>query len=288
MGRRQPSLGVLGQDRPVSIGVGLAGLVTLALAVSACSGSGSEPNAESTPVLSSPTSPATPNPTPPPPPPVPACYQLGYDAALAPTNAANRVPCTGPHTAVTFFVGRFEKGLVVDGDHVHRIESTVCPRRFAGFVGGTLEDRRLSLLRTVWFTPTVDQAALGAHWFECVAIALQSENKLAPLTRPVRGALDRTDGRDHYALCGTAEPGTADFAQRICSLPHTWKALRTVPFAPGRYPGEDKVRAAGQAPCRDAGRAVASDPLSYRWSYQWPTREQWQSGQTWGVCWAPS
>ena len=33
--------------------------------------------------------------------------------------------------------------------------ATECPRRFDDFVGGTVEERRLSMLRAVWFTPTV-------------------------------------------------------------------------------------------------------------------------------------
>src|SRR4051794_18168380 len=215
--RRRP-LGLV----PVA-GVALGG----ALALSGCSGSqSSAPRADPTPVLSSPTASPTRTipPKPPPPPGARACYRLEYDQALAPTNDQKTVPCTGPHTAITFFVGTFDKHRAVDGAPVHRLESTVCPRRFATFVGGTLDARRLSLLRTVWFTPTVDDAALGAHWFQCVAIALQGEQHLALLSGPVQGALDRTDARDHYALCGTAEPGSSGFEQRICSLPHSWQA----------------------------------------------------------------
>ena len=197
------------------------------------------------------------------------------------------MPCTGVHTGLTFFVGRYDASLPVDGPVVHRLESTACPRRFAAFVGGTPEDRRLSLLRTVWFTPTVDQAAAGAHWFECVAIALRDDEHLALLQGPIEGVLDRTDGRDHYALCGTAEPGSEGFQQRICAAPHSWVALRTVTFEPGPYPGVDAVRSAGQQPCQDAGADASSDPLNYRWSYQWPTLPQWR-GRTYGVCWAPA
>jgi len=198
------------------------------------------------------------------------------------------VPCAGAHTAVTFFVGSFPKSLPVDGKGVHRLQSAACPRRFAAFVGGTPEARRLRLLRPVWFSPTLEQAARGAHWFECVAIALRDEQHLALIRGPVEGALRRAAARDHYALCGTAEPGTVGFEQRICAAPHRWKALRTVDFRPGRYPGEARVRSAGQQPCQDAGADASSDPLNYRWSYQWPTREQWRNGQTYGVCWAPS
>src|SRR4029079_1713168 len=119
-------------------------------------------------------------------------------------------------------------------------------------------------------------------------IALESDQKLAPLAGPMEGVLDRPESRDHYALCGTAEPGTAGFEQRMCGVSHSWQALRTVVFPAGRYPGEAKARAAGQTPCQDAGRDGADAPLNYRWSYQWPTRRQWLAGQTWGTCWAPS
>jgi hypothetical protein len=279
------------RNRTRSLLAALVAVVSLA-AASGCNGStGPSSQARPTPLTSptpTPTVTVTPKPKPKPPPPADACYRLGYTQALAPTNPARPVPCSGRHTAVTFFVGSYDPRLAVDGDQVHRIESTVCPRRFAAYVGGSLEARRLSLLRTVWFTPTADQAALGAHWFQCVAIALQGSRHLALLDGPVQGTLDQQAGQDHYALCGTAEPGTSGFQQRICALPHSWKALRTVPFPPGPYPGADQVKAAGQTPCQDAGRVAASDPLDYQWSYQWPTLQQWRAGQTWGTCWAPS
>jgi putative regulator of septum formation len=267
------------------------GATAAALVLAACSGSGDSSARESeTPLLPSPT--PTPTETIPPKPPKPpharTCYRLGYDDALAPTRTRKPVPCTDPHSGVTFFVGQYRRSLPVDGAAVHRLESTACSRRFAAFVGGTPEERRLSLLRSIWFTPTVEQASKGAHWFECVAIALRDDEHLALIQGPVEGVLDRTNGREHYALCGTAEPGSAGFVQRICAAPHSWVALRTVSFQPGRYPGIDRVRSAGQQPCKDAGANASDDPLHYRWSYQWPTLRQWQAGHTYGVCWAPS
>jgi hypothetical protein len=264
--------------------------VAAVVVLSACSGStSSTPEADPTPVLSSPTTaPTTPPPAPDPPPPARACYRLGYDDALAPTTTKGPVPCTGRHTAVGFYVGAFPRHLPVDGRQVHRLVSTQCPKEFASFAGGTTEDRRLSLLRTVWFTPTVEQSDLGARWFSCVAIALRDDRHLAVLTTPVARALDTTSGRAQYGLCGTAQPGTTGFQQRICSVPHSWRALSTVDFSPGAYPGESTVRDAGQSTCQDAARAVADDPLNYQWSYQWPTLAQWRAGQTYGVCWAPS
>ncbi len=87
------------------------------LALTACSGSGSSsPEADPTPTPSSspPSSSPTPKPRPDPPPPPHACYRLGYDAALAPTLDRKAVPCGKPHSAVTFFVGRFGADMAVD------------------------------------------------------------------------------------------------------------------------------------------------------------------------------
>ena len=266
----------------------LTAAVVAGVLLGGCSGSTSSTPEADPPVLPSPTSAApSPDPKPDPPPREHACYRVAYADALAPTLSRRPVPCTAPHTAVTFYVGTFARDLAVDGAQVHRLVSGRCPARFAAFAGGDLEDRRLSLLRTVWFTPTLEQAELGARWYSCVAVALRDDQDLAVLGR-VAGALDTEEGRARYGLCGTAEPGTSGFQQRICSTAHSWKALRTVGFRSGPYPGEAKVRAAGQQPCQDAGHAVASDPLSYRWSYQWPTLSQWRGGQTYGVCWAPT
>jgi hypothetical protein len=264
-------------------------LALAAAALTACGSGGSSPDAGPTQVLTTPTPTPTETipPTPPKPPSVGACYRLGYDEALAPTFDKRPVPCTGIHTAVTYFVGSYPKSLPVDGARVHRLESTVCPNRFASYVGGTVDDRRLSMLRAVWFTPTGEQAGRGGHWFQCTAIALRGDQNLALLRGPLKAVLASSEGRDHYALCGTAQPGTTGFEQRICAAEHSWRALRTVTFDPGPYPGQDHVRAAGQQPCQDAGKSAASSPLSFRWSYQWPSRQQWQDGQTYGVCWAP-
>ena len=48
------------------------------------------------------------------------------------------------------------------------------------------------MLRAVWFTPTVAQAAKGAHWFECAAIALRGDQHLALLRGPLQGVLGPT------------------------------------------------------------------------------------------------
>lgn len=270
-------------------------VTTLALAgavlLTGCSGS-DEPDrpAASTSASASPSvSPAAQRPQPPR---DRVCYQLDFAEAVAPTVDAAPVPCTTGHTSMTFAVGPLDAVvdghlLAVDSERVRDQVAQTCPQRFAEFVGGTTQDRRLSMLRSVWFTPTVEESDAGASWYRCDAVALAADERLAPLTGRLKGALGRETGRDRYGMCGTAAPGTPGFQRVICSDDHTWRAVSTVPFDQERYPGVGKVRAAGDEPCRDAGATAAGGDLDYKWGYEWPTAEQWQAGQHYGLCWAP-
>lgn len=222
------------------------------------------------------------------------CHQLTYEQALAPTTTDAPVPCRGPHTAQTYAVGRLttEVGghlVAVDSPRVQRQVRTTCPERLAAFLGASTERLRLSMLRAVWFTPTVEASDEGADWFRCDAIAVAGDQQLAALTGTLKGAL-RDTGADPgpWAMCGTAQPGTPGFRRVPCRESHRWRALRTIALAPDAYPGEAAAKAAGQKPCREAGRAVAKDALDYQWAYEWPTQAQWDAGQTYGICWAPA
>jgi Septum formation len=274
--------------------------VTVALATGACSAedSGPEPagaSALSTTVsLSSEPSP-TPTPTPAKAAPVPrnrACYAYGYAAAVAPVARGGSVPCARAHTAITFSVGDLDTVVgghlvSVDSDLVQAQVAEECPRAFERFVGGSVEARRLSMLRPVWFTPSLPQSDEGANWYRCDAVAIAADERLARLVGRLQGVLGRPLAAERYAMCGTAEPGTPAFKRVACFSAHAWRALSTVDI-PGRtFPGIETVRAAGQQICQDAASAQADDPLNYRWGYEWPTEAQWRSGQHYGICWAP-
>jgi hypothetical protein len=276
----------------------LALAVASALAVGACSTSTSDqPTADGSsspsPTVATSTS-AAPPPVarPAPTPPAQACYALSYSQAVAPTTARRPVPCSKAHTAATYAVGRLDTVvdghlLAVDSDRVQADVAQTCPQRFAAYVGGGLDEQRLSMLRPVWFTPTVQQSDAGAEWYRCDVVALAGDDRLATLSGPVRGVLDSTAGRDRYGMCGTAQPGSPSFHRVICSASHSWRAVRVVPFADGPYPGAGTVRAAGDTPCKDAGSAASGGALDYAWGYEWPSAQQWKDGQHFGRCWVP-
>lgn len=220
------------------------------------------------------------------------CYRLDYTDAIAPTNDDTPRPCKGAHTSRTVAVGDLDTVadghlLAVDSRRVRDQVAEQCPQRFAAYVGGSPDARRLSMLRPIWFTPTVEQSDAGASWYRCDVVAIAGDERLANLTGDLRGVLGREEGRNRYGMCGTAEPGTPGFERVICSAKHTWRAVATVPFEQDRYPGVDKVRSAGDQPCQDAGAAAADGALDYRWGYEWPSAAQWRNGQHHGICWAP-
>ena len=218
-----------------------------------------------------------------------ACYALSYQQAVAPATPSTPVPCGQAHTSQTYAVGRLSDLLDghllgVDSAQVQQQVSSVCPKQMAAFVGGTPDQLRLSMIKPVWFTPTVAESDQGADWYRCDVVVLAGASQLSTVTGTLQGALGKGDT---WSMCGTAEPGTPGFSRVPCGQAHTWKALSLVPLPAGAYPGEAAVRSAGQATCKQAGQNVAKDALKYQWGYEWPTADQWAAGQTYGVCWAP-
>ncbi|MFT4287034.1 septum formation family protein [Nocardioides sp.] len=244
----------------------------------------------SEPVSTPPTTPP-PTATPVAAPAVGACHRLAYVDAVAPTTQSPGISCDQKHTAETFHVGRLDTLVdghlvAVDSDRVRRQVAKACPARLSSYVGGEVDDLRLSMLRAVWFTPTVADSDEGANWFRCDVIDVAGDQRLATLTGSLKGVLD-SDRADEVAMCGTDGPDAADFRRLPCGRDHAWRAIAVVPLDGKSYPGEEAARDAGQQTCQQAGQDVASDALDYQWGYEWPTAEQWAAGQTYGLCWAP-
>lgn len=292
MDGRQPALGLLGEVLGVRRLAVL--LLVAAVAVAGCSDDGDGPTADASPSASS-----TPTPTPPPtaapPPPRPErlqCRRLSFDDALAPTDSEKVVGCRTLHTGQTYAVGQLRTEVdghlvAVDSQRVQRQVATVCPRRLPSFLGTTPDALRLTMLRAVWFTPSVEQSDAGANWYRCDVVAVGGDDRLAKVRGSFARALADDGGRAAYGMCGTSAPDAPAFKRVLCREQHSWRAIEIVELRGRAYPGEARVRAAGQVQCEDAGRDVADDALDYEWGYEWPTADQWAAGQTYGRCWAP-
>jgi hypothetical protein len=90
-------------------------------------------------------------------------------------------------------------------------------------------------------------------------------------------------------MCATAAPGTKAFKRVGCGARHTWRASSTVDLpGKGRLPKQADIAARMEATCRDAARSQADDPLDFTWSQESPTKEQWEAGRRYGICWVPA
>ncbi|NEN76853.1 hypothetical protein G3T38_01020 [Nocardioides zeae] len=220
-----------------------------------------------------------------------ACYDLGFEEALAPTVTNEAVDCAADHTAQTYAVGQlatYADGhlLAVDDPAVQAGLGETCRSSLAEYVGGDTDALRLSVLRPVWFSPSIEASDAGEDWYRCDVIAVVDDATLGTLPPTMEGAL-AGDGLTSLGLCGTAAPGADGFRRIACGLEHSWRAIDVVDLG-SSYPGEDAASSAGSAQCQSAAGELASDVLDYEWGYEWPTQEQWDAGQTYGLCWAPA
>jgi hypothetical protein len=177
--------------------------------------------------------------------------------------------------------------LAVDSDAVQRQVASRCRSRLTAHLGGDAETRRLSRLTVVWFTPSLEDSDRGALWFRCDLVALAGHDQLARLPRVTQGLLASPAALDRFGTCGTSAPAARGFERVICSARHTWRARATFALPAGAaYLGKGAGAAANDA-CHDVEARLAQNTLRLRWSFEWPTREQWDTGQRYGYCWTP-
>lgn len=293
----QPPVDLLGQDGPMTARALLVPvlpvLTVLSVLLTGCAGVRGPDDRPPPAGAGSSTASPTPSTTPvPAPPAVGECRRLDLDRATAPTDDTAPVGCRTRHTAVTVAVGPLPvlaSGhlLAVDSRQVRERVAAACSPTLVARAGGDRTARRLSRLRVVWFTPSVEQADAGADRYRCDLVAVRDEDRLLPLPARVDGLLDRPGALDTYGTCGTTGPDARGFRRVACADPHRWRAVDTVDLpARARYLDAALTRR-GDGACEDVAARRADGALRYRWSFEWPTRAQWAEGQRHGYCWVP-
>lgn len=241
--------------------------------------------ATATPTATSTTPPRTPK--------VGECYRIGIKAATGPTSGSGPVSCDAEHTAVTVFVGRIDPIkdghlLAVDAKEIQDQIASTCPAKVPGWVGGTVDDQRLSRFTAIWFSPTLEESDAGADWFRCDVVAVGAQDQLAKLPGTVKGALASSSALDTFGACGSSAPSEKGFAQVICARPHSWRAVTVVAIPQGaKYLGPN-TQQAGDGACKLEAKQRATDPLVYKWSFEWPAKAEWDAGRRYGLCWVPT
>jgi hypothetical protein len=267
----------------------LAPALLAVLVLAGCTSS-PEPAAE-TPAPSESSSPTeTVRPDPGPTPKVGECHALTFRQAVAVVGRTEPVACRRKHTAQTYFVGRLRletpAGTTrrVDSDAAQRQARTTCTARLPRHLGITARELRLKTVRAVWFTPSPTRAEAGADWFRCDVVAVAAPRQLLALPRQTKGWGDAPV----VAMCATAAPGTKAFRRVGCGAKHSWVAVATVDIPGRKLPAPGAIADRMDGPCGDVARARADDPLDFTWSQESPTKEQWDAGQRYGICWVPA
>ena len=267
------------------------GWLAVVVLATGCTSPSPEPAAEPSP---SPTPTPTPTETVPPDPgPTPKvgqCHALTFRQALAVVGRTEPSACGRRHTAQTYFVGRLRletpagRTRRVDSDAAQRQARTTCLGRLPRHLGVAPRELRLTMAQAVWFTPSPQRAEDGADWFRCDVVAVAAPRQLLTLPRRTAGW-----GRAPVvAMCATAAPGTKAFRRVACGQEHAWVAVATVDIPGRKPPTQGAVAARMDGPCGDAARARAADPLDFTWSQESPTKQQWDGGQRYGICWVPA
>lgn len=268
--------------------------LTAALVLTGCTITPRNPTDAPSPTESStPTEAVQPETVPPDPGPRPEvgeCHALSFGQAVAVVGRTEPVPCRRKHTAETYFVGRLE--LETASGHTRRVDSraaqrqarTTCTSRLPRHLGLSPRALRLTMAQAVWFTPSPRRAEAGADWFRCDVVAVAAPRRLLQLPRRTKGWGDAPV----LAMCATAAPGTPAFRRVSCGADHTWLAVSTVDIAGKRLPRRPAIAERMETTCRDAARSRADDPLDFTWSQESPTKEQWDAGRRYGICWVPA
>ena len=153
-----------------------------------------------------------------------ACYRLTYDEAVAPTTQAEpgRLPPAahrdGPSTSAPSTPSSTATCSPSTPDGSRRQVAADCPRRFAPLRRRHARaTRRLSMLRAVWFTPTRRAVRRRRRLVPLRRDRGGGRGRAGAARRPARGrARHAPTGRDRYGMCGTAEPGADGFERVIC------------------------------------------------------------------------
>ncbi len=222
------------------------------------------------------------------------CHDLSSDEVLESADTKDPVDCTKDHTSETVHVGTFkpaakgEAGELTD-DAANRKASEICRGKAASYLGSTEGALPLTRVEVFWFVPALDEVDAGAKWLRCDVVVLERENELMKLPATMKGALKGKQGQQEFGLCGTAPPGDKKFERVVCAEKHAWRATSTIGIGGGtKYPGTKTVRDAGEEECQSQARATQNNSLQFDYGWEWPTKEQWQAGQRYGLCWVPA
>jgi hypothetical protein len=267
----------------------------------------SEPTTEPSPTETSPTEPSPTEPSPTEPSPTPTqpvaaepkvgeCRRTNpFLSALGGSLEVRKpVPCRDTHNAQTYFVGLMNEAMQAaarrgNANGLRAEVAGICGRKLSEWLGGSGEDVALSVFDYIVGAPGPDEVGADARWFSCDAYAIRAMNglKLIALPPDTRGILNSRQA-DDWTQCNRGGFGSGTSNIVVCTRGHAYRAVAGVHLdsLDAKYPGSNNLDSRLESECSGRVRAYLNTSGSFNYGFTWPSRQQWNTGDRWGICYA--
>ncbi|WP_235738936.1 septum formation family protein [Nocardioides alcanivorans] len=194
-----------------------------------------------------------------------SCHLLPRDVARGSDLAVEEIPCSEPHTGVTYLTGVLPTKVAADPRAwvAHR-----CTSGLADAAGLTEASLPGAFVEWVWLQPDAEHRERGARWYRC---DLRSTSPEGNHDLPGDG-LPVFSGEmpDPWLRCVDTTGAEASYVG--CDQPHQFRWTGSVPTdADGAHPSAEQWEELAAAKCR---ALVGNDAF---W-FTYPNQVQWQDG----------
>lgn len=197
------------------------------------------------------------------PPAIGSCHHLTYAEVRGVSSGKPPVPCTDPHTAVTFDVVEFPAPPDWNDEDTYRDEVLdQCNRSWVEVLGGNAKTITRSSYTYYWLLPTPAQRDAGAAWVRCELVALGGDRIVRLPRRVELGGLPLPDA---VARCREGE--RADLRLTVCARPHQYRATHSVKLPWRGWRNDDAAQKFAYRECDERIRG--------HFYYQWPSSRYW-------------
>lgn len=218
-----------------------------------------------------------------------ACYDLAPEDTRSPSNAAEPVPCTGPHTSQTFAIGTLpaSTGKVYDSPAHGKWMYATCEKAFQKFLA---VDESLAMriqLSWAWFRPSERGWDKGARWYRCDVVGGPADAATYAALPATAKGMFRARPPEQWLTCAQG-PSVLNSKKLSCAQAHDWRAVTTIKVGAPQddYPGDRLVAVRTRDFCSDSVGAWMNYPVDYEFGYTWFREAEWQTGNRRSICWA--
>lgn len=197
------------------------------------------------------------------------CRSLTMAQASAASDTSSPTRCSGAHNDRVIAVPNLPKGVsygeLNTAGKVRTVAVRLCYRPFRKALGQTDLVRDMTAYSYLYFVPTAQQRAKGAHWLRC-DLTLRHGLTLGNLPTDRKPALTRKKVAANVRRCltGGASPVTTS-----CTTKHRYRAAGAVKIAIKKYPGRKAMVKIGHNRCP----AITTTDADYR--FTWSSKTVW-------------